>query len=57
MSIFVTGDCHGNVRKFNNSSFPEQKELTKNDTVIICGDFGLVWEKEDIVILHYIPFP
>jgi hypothetical protein len=30
--------------------FPEQKQLTKNDYVIICGDFGGVWNnsKEEI---------
>lgn len=47
MSIFVTGDCHGNVRKFSNAAFQEQKELSRSDTVIVCGDFGLVWEKEE----------
>ena len=27
------------------SIFPEQKEMTKDDFVIICGDFGGVWNK------------
>jgi DNA repair exonuclease SbcCD nuclease subunit len=27
------------------SIFPEQKEMTKDDYVIICGDFGGVWNK------------
>ena len=44
--IYVTGDCHQNFRKFNTKIFPEQKEMTKEDYVIICGDFGGVWNKE-----------
>ncbi|QHJ85021.1 MAG: hypothetical protein [Bacteriophage sp.] len=38
--IFVTGDCHGDYRRFNMENFPEQKKLTKSDYVIIAGDFG-----------------
>lgn len=41
--IFVTGDCHADFRKFNTERFPRQKEMTKDDYVIICGDFGGVW--------------
>lgn len=29
--------------RFNASIFPEQNEMTKDDYVIICGDFGGVW--------------
>jgi len=39
--VYVTGDCHGAFSKFNTSRFPDQKEMTKDDFVIICGDFGL----------------
>ena len=45
--IFITGDCHGNFERFNPSIFPEQKEMTKEDYVIICGDFGGVLEPDD----------
>lgn len=38
--MFVTGDCHGDYRRFNTKNFPQQKEMTKEDYVIICGDFG-----------------
>lgn len=38
--IYVTGDCHCDFRKFNTENFPEQREMTKGDYVIICGDFG-----------------
>lgn len=43
--IYVVGDIHGkiDIGKLNNRNFPEQKELTKNDYVIIVGDFGFPW--------------
>ncbi len=44
--IYVTGDCHGDFKRFNTSIFPEQDEMTKDDYVIICGDFGGVWNKD-----------
>lgn len=43
-NIYITGDCHADFRKFNNENFPEQRILDKNDYVIICGDFGGVWD-------------
>jgi len=49
--IFVTGDTHGNMSmsKFNMANFPLQKELTKDDYMIITGDFGLIFslDKEE----------
>ena len=39
--VFVTGDCHADFRKFSTSNFPEQKEMSKEDIVIVCGDFGI----------------
>lgn len=41
--IYITGDCHGDFRRFNSECFPEQREMTREDTVIILGDFGGVW--------------
>lgn len=41
--IFITGDCHADFRRFRVEIFPEQKEMTKEDYVIICGDFGGIW--------------
>ena len=43
--IFLTGDIHGNIdiHKLNTLGFPIQQTLTRNDFVIIAGDFGLVW--------------
>ena len=44
--IFITGDIHGNPVRFSTDNFYEQKEFSGNkeeNIVIICGDFGLVW--------------
>lgn len=42
--IFVTGDIHGNpIRSLSTKVFPEQKELSKKDVVIILGDFAVLW--------------
>ena len=45
--IYITGDCHADFTRFNMENFPEQKEMTKDDYVIICGDFGGVWTKDE----------
>ncbi len=42
--IYVTGDCHGDYRRFSTAVFPEQKQMNKDDFVIICGDFGY-WDE------------
>lgn len=39
--IYITGDCHTEFRKFSTKNFPEQKKLTRDDYVIVCGDFGI----------------
>ncbi len=44
MAIYVTGDIHGNPTRLSTDIFPEQKEMTKEDFLIILGDFGLVWD-------------
>ena len=44
MAIYVTGDIHGTpFPRLNTKMFPDQKHLTKDDYVIICGDFGVIW--------------
>lgn len=45
--IYITGDCHQDFERFNLDVFPEQKEMTKDDCVIICGDFGGVWNRNE----------
>ena len=41
--IYVTGDIHGEVdiSKLNTQNFSQAKE---GDYLIICGDFGLIWD-------------
>lgn len=45
--IYITGDCHADFTRFNTENFPEQAEMTKDDYVIICGDFGGVWMRHE----------
>lgn len=42
--IFLTGDTHGDFTRFRTDIFPEQQQMTKEDFVIILGDFGGVWD-------------
>lgn len=45
--IYVTGDTHGSYdcyKLLGFDSFPDKKEMTKDDYVIICGDFGVIWD-------------
>ena len=46
--IFLTGDTHIpiDVKKLNTRSFPEQKQLTRDDYLIVLGDFGLLWRED-----------
>ena len=41
--IYATGDLHGNTLRFQPQYFPEQAGMTKDDYMIVCGDFGCVW--------------
>lgn len=47
MAIFITGDTHGDFRRLQPAVFHEQRNLTKDDCLIICGDFGGVWDGSD----------
>ena len=39
--IYVTGDTHGNFRRFQPEYFPKQAGMTKNDVVIMDMEAGL----------------
>jgi len=41
--IFITGDTHGDFTRFSTDNFPEQKEMSKDDYVVVCGDLG-IWD-------------
>lgn len=45
--IYITGDTHIpiDMAKLDLQYFPIQNNLTKNDYLIICGDFGGVWDR------------
>ena len=47
MAIFITGDTHGDFSRLQPAAFHEQRNLTKDDCLIICGDFGGVWDGSD----------
>lgn len=42
--IMVTGDCHGGFQRFKMRHFPEQAAMDRGDYIIICGDFGGIWD-------------
>ena len=46
--VYITGDTHipVDIAKLNSKRFPAQKDLTKDDFLIICGDFGGVWNND-----------
>jgi len=45
--VYITGDTHGDpVTRLSTKNFPEGKELTKDDYVIVAGDFGVIWSNE-----------
>lgn len=45
--MYVTGDTHGDNDFAKLTIFAEShKQLTKNDYVIIAGDFGAIWSKD-----------
>ena len=48
--IYVTGDLHGDIERFKDS---EYKKLKPGDTLLVCGDFGFLWDgskKEEQVL-------
>lgn len=56
MAIFITGDTHGDFFRLGKRGFRELNGLTKEDYVIICGDFGGVWcdSKEERATLDWL---
>ncbi len=39
--VYVTGDTHGDYERFSD---PLLKKLEEEDVLIICGDFGFIWD-------------
>jgi len=44
--VYITGDVHGDVRRFQEKKV---RKLKKEDYLLICGDFGFIWngDKEE----------
>lgn len=55
--IIITGDLHGDIMRLFNFNLPD---ATKDDLVIVLGDFGCIWNKETTVlnfsIIEDLPF-
>lgn len=49
MRLFITGDTHSDIdtHKLSTKCWPEQKNLTRRDTLIIAGDFGVPWHNPE----------
>ncbi len=45
--IFVTGDVHGLLSFYKFEEFVKDRNLTKDDFMIIAGDCGVLWSEED----------
>lgn len=44
MAYYFTGDMHGNLWQFNQFL---DLELTSEDILFVCGDFGFIWSGSD----------
>lgn len=42
--IYITGDTHGDIKRFKKKDI---RKLTKNDYLIVCGDFGFLWDESE----------
>lgn len=45
-SIYLTGDTHAAVERL---IFIDDSEMTKEDIVIVLGDFGVVWQEQSLM--------
>ena len=43
MEIYITGDLHGDLRRFQPEIFYEQEGLTKEDIVLVAGGPSLYY--------------
>lgn len=55
--IFVTGDTHGNIdgyKLFVFNDYYKKHKLTRNDYLIVTGDFGYIWDNQSYRDLDYL---
>ncbi len=51
--IYITGDTHGSQARLSRETMPFADRWTKRDTLIICGDFGYLFNggpKEELAL-------
>ncbi len=51
--VYITGDMHGEWERFKDK---QMRQLKAGDTLIICGDFGFLWDgsKSETAVLRKI---
>ncbi|MBE6765493.1 MAG: hypothetical protein E7546_06415 [Ruminococcaceae bacterium] len=51
--IYVTGDIHGNISRFEDKAI---SQLKRGDYLIVCGDFGFIWEgtRQEEKVLNFL---
>ncbi len=51
--VYVTGDIHGDIDRLFDR---EWRKLKKGDTLIVCGDFGFLWDgsKDERDVIKYL---
>lgn len=54
--IYLTGDTHIpiDIRKLNSKNFSVNNIMTKNDYLIVTGDFGAIWTRRDKTELFWL---
>ena len=45
--IYVTGDTHAVIERFSEKYIPGESTWTKDDYLIVCGDFGMIFLDND----------
>ena len=45
--IYITGDTHGELKRFSQGFIPQEKFLKQDDYVIVCGDFMFVYRDDE----------
>lgn len=52
MAVYITGDTHGgiNSKKLTSKYFPNYKNCTKDDKLIVLGDWGYIYENENNLV-------
>jgi len=44
-TVYITGDMHGDIERLYSKEF---RKLKKGDTLIVCGDFGYIFDGSDL---------